>query len=107
MTIMILRLLLCFCCSDHAWGGNYWFFGGSVNGGKILGQYPIDLSHDSPYRFEPGVVIPTTSWDDVWVLIAQWFGISGNGNLTEVVPNRGSFATISGSLSTSNVFAPI
>lgn len=93
--------------SDHAWGGNYWFFGGSVSGGKIIGQYPPDLSNDSPYRFDPGVVIPTTSWDDVWVLIAQWFGISGNGNLTEVVPNRQSFSTLSGSLSTSNVFTSI
>jgi uncharacterized protein (DUF1501 family) len=77
--------------SDHAWGGNYFYAGGSVTGKRILGKYPSDLTSNSPYRFDPGVVIPTTSWDEFWALAAQWFGITATADLTEVLPNLKAF----------------
>ena len=34
--------------SDHGWSGNTFMMGGSLNGGRILGTYPTDLSDKSP-----------------------------------------------------------
>ena len=34
--------------TDHGWGGNHFVLGGSVNGGKIHGSYPDDLTPESP-----------------------------------------------------------
>ena len=62
--------------SDHAWGGNYFVAGGEISGKKILGSYPNILLGNGPLLFEPGIVIPTLSWDSFWNEIAQWFGIS-------------------------------
>ena len=62
--------------SDHAWGGNYFIAGGEIDGKKILGSYPDNLSNDGPQVFEPGIVIPSLPWDSVWNGVAQWFGIT-------------------------------
>lgn len=61
--------------SDHAWGGNYFVTGGEVRGKQIIGEYPDDISDDGPLVFEPGIVIPTNSWEAPWNAIAQWIGI--------------------------------
>jgi len=78
--------------SDHAWGGNYFVAGGDIDGGKILGTYPDDLTNDSPIIFQPGIVIPTTPWEAVWNPIAQWFGITDPAKLGIVLPNRAKLA---------------
>ena len=78
--------------SDHAWGGNYFVAGGAIDGGKILGTYPDDLTNDSPIIFQPGIVIPTTPWEAVWNSIAQWFGITDEIGLGIVLPNREKLA---------------
>jgi len=91
-------LLLLFACSDHAWGGNYFYAGGSVTGKRILGKYPSDLTSNSQYRLDPGIVIPTTSWDEFWVLVAQWYGITSDDDLIQVLPNLKSFAGLATSL---------
>jgi len=80
-----------FLFSDHAWGGNYFYAGGSITGKRILGKYPSDLTSNSQYRFDPGVVIPTTSWDEFWELVAKWYGITPDSDLTQVLPNRKAF----------------
>lgn len=80
-----------FLFSDHAWGGNYFYAGGSVTGKRILGKYPSDLTSNSQLRFDPGVVIPTTSWDEFWELVAKWYGITADPDLTKVLPNRKAF----------------
>jgi uncharacterized protein (DUF1501 family)/uncharacterized protein (DUF1800 family) len=77
--------------SDHAWGGNYFVAGGEVRGKRILGSYPDDLSDDSPFIFEPGIVIPDTPWDALWNGVAQWFGITTSDDLDEILPNRKTF----------------
>jgi len=77
--------------SDHAWGGNYWVAGGDIDGGKILGTFPDDLTNASPIVFQPGIVIPTTPWEAVWNAVAQWFGIADSSKLDYVLPNREEF----------------
>ena len=57
--------------TDHGWGGNYFVAGGSISGKKILGEYPDTLTPDGDLIIEPGIVIPTTSWDALWNGLAQ------------------------------------
>jgi uncharacterized protein (DUF1501 family) len=78
--------------SDHAWGGNYWVVGGSVKGGKVLGQFISDYTEKSPLILNPGVVIPTTSWEQVWEPIAKWYGITNDSDMDYVIPSRKKFA---------------
>ena len=84
--------------SDHAWGGNYFFFGGDVDGGKVHGVYPDDLRQESPIGLNNGRIIPTTSWDQFWNGVGEWFGLEGE-ELDYAVPNRGEFE---GNLFTAN-----
>ena len=52
--------------SDHAWGGNQFVVGGSVNGGNIFGDYPESLASDQNTDLDVGRgrVIPTMSVDE-------------------------------------------
>ena len=77
--------------TDHAWGGNYFMCGGSVKGGKILGQYPSDMSDTSELNVGRGRLIPTTSWDQIWPGIAQWAGVTSGTDFDLICPNRGNF----------------
>jgi uncharacterized protein (DUF1501 family) len=78
--------------SDHAWGGNYFVAGGNLTGGKVLGQYIRDFKESSQLIFNPGIVIPTTSWEQVWEPIVKWFGITNETDLDFVLPSRKTFA---------------
>ena len=78
--------------SDHAWGGNYFVAGGNVTGGKVLGKYINDFAESSPLIFNPGIVIPTTSWDQVWEPIVKWFGVTDEADLDYVLPTRKTFS---------------
>ena len=74
-----------------AWGGNYFITGGDVKGKQILGKYPDTLDASGPLSFEPGILIPSTPWESVWLGVSQWLGISNDDDLDEVIPNRKSF----------------
>lgn len=74
--------------SDHGWGGNYVFLGGDVNGGKVLGKYPSDLTEKGPLNIGRGRFIPTTSWDALWNGIARWMGVTKESDLDYCLPNR-------------------
>jgi len=76
--------------TDHAWGGNYMVFGGDVRGGRILGEYPDDLTNDGPLTLHRGRMIPTTPWDSVFQSVAMWMG-AFYAELDEVCPNRMNF----------------
>ena len=77
--------------SDHAWGGNYALIGGDVDGGKIHGTFPDDLSDDGPLGLGRGRLVPTTSWEQVWNGVAEWFGLSEDEDLDYVLLNRKEF----------------
>jgi len=78
--------------TDHGWGGNVFMFGGNVNGGKILGSYPDDLTDNSPIGIGRGRLIPTTSWDQIWPAIASHHGVTEDSDLDIICPNRKKFA---------------
>jgi hypothetical protein len=65
--------------------------GGSVTGGRIIGDYPDDITNDGPNAFSPGVVIPSTAWETPWNSIAQWLGVSRTSDLDQILPNRDTF----------------
>jgi uncharacterized protein (DUF1501 family) len=76
--------------SDHAWGGNYMLMGGSVKGSQIKGDFPDGLIEGSPLNIGRGRIIPTTSWDAVFLPLAEWAGV-GEDDFDYVFPNRGNF----------------
>jgi uncharacterized protein (DUF1501 family) len=71
-------------------GGNYMVFGGGVKGRQIVGTYPDDLTDDGPLSLGRGRMIPTTSWEAVFLPLAQWAGAGAN-DLDEICPNRDNF----------------
>ena len=79
--------------TDHAWGGNNFILGGSVQGQRIHGQFPDDLNPETS-ELEVGrgrgVLIPTTPWEGMWYGVAQWFGIEEDQMLT-VLPNAANY----------------
>tara|TARA_R110002050_G_scaffold201864_3_gene337034 strand:+ start:69 stop:1694 length:1626 start_codon:yes stop_codon:yes gene_type:complete len=79
---------------DHGWGGNYVMLGGDVNGGKVFGQYPTDLTDESPTSVGRGRMIPTTAWESVWHGITNWLAENdlSDSELDYILPNRDKFA---------------
>lgn len=75
--------------SDHGWGGHHIVLGGSIEGGKIYGEYPI-LSATSPLDVGRGVYAPTTSVDEYFAELALWFGVAPS-ELDQVLPNLQTF----------------
>jgi uncharacterized protein (DUF1501 family) len=67
--------------TDHAWGGNWYAFGGAVAGG--LKGFTPDLSLSGPNMMDTrGYLIPTTPMEDVYATLAKWMGVPdalGNG----------------------------
>ena len=63
--------------TDHAWGGHHAVLGGSVSGGKILGNYPLDLAAGpTSLNIGRGRMIPTVPWEAIWHGISQWMGVT-------------------------------
>ncbi len=77
--------------SDHGWGGHHIVMGGAVNGGRQFGDYP-ELHPDNPLDVGRGIYAPTTSVDEYFAELALWLGVPA-GQLTNVLPNIGSFYT--------------
>jgi uncharacterized protein (DUF1501 family) len=73
--------------SDHAWGGNYFLFGGDVKGGTIHGEYPPDITAIGPLKVR-GRLIPTLSWESMSNGIMQWMGLDSDDELNYCMPNR-------------------
>lgn len=65
----------------------YFCAGGSVDGGKILGKYPDDITPEGPLNIGRGRIMPTTSWDAIWNGVAEWMGVEPE-QLGDVLPNR-------------------
>ncbi len=82
--------------SDHAWGGNMMVMGGSVNGGRIYGNYPkmdVGASNQQNISFR-GNFIPAVSTDEMYAEMALWYGVSPY-DLCYVLPNLGNFYSYS------------
>jgi uncharacterized protein (DUF1501 family) len=75
--------------SDHGWGSHHFLVGGAVNGGQFHGTAPaIALTHEQ--SIGGGILIPTTSLEQMFAPVARWFGVS-DSNLSTVFPNVGHF----------------
>lgn len=75
--------------SDHGWGGHQLVMGGAVNGGQMLGTYPL-IHANHPMDTGRGVFMPTTSTEEFFGELALWFGVSPN-DLDRVLPNVREF----------------
>ena len=62
--------------------------GGDVQGGRILGEYPSDLTPSGQLVDDLGRFIPTTSWDSIWNGILEWTGVTDQADLDYCLPNR-------------------
>lgn len=78
--------------TDHAWGGNAMVMGGKVNGGQVFGKYP-SLALGSNTEVGNGVLLPTTSTDEYFAELAQWFGVA-NTDLPSIFPNLSNFYSL-------------
>ena len=77
-------------CPRAQWGGHYFLAGGGVKGGQVLGAYPDDLTGGGSKNIGRGRLIPTTSWEAIWQVLSQWFGVEG-ARMDSVLPNRSNF----------------
>jgi hypothetical protein len=78
--------------TDHAWGGHYMMMGGSVKGKQIVGEYPESIAEGSALNIGRGRIIPTRSWESVFLPLAQWAGVGNEtATLDYVCPNRENF----------------
>lgn len=75
--------------TDHGWGGNVMVMGNAVQGGKVFGDYP-ELTLESDLDVGGGVLIPTTSTDEIFAELSQWFGVE-KADLTTLFPNLAKF----------------
>lgn len=79
--------------TDHAWGGNSIVMGGGMlqknNGGKLFGEYP-NLALESDLDIGGGVLIPTSSTDQLYAELLQWYGIK-DYVIKEILPNLSNF----------------
>ena len=76
--------------TDHGWGSNHMLLGGKVNGGKINGHYPDNLSEDGPQMLSRGRLIPTTPWEGLWHGVAEWMDVDAS-EMADLLPNMGNF----------------
>ena len=60
-------------------------------GGKILGEYPSDLTGDSSLNIGQGRFIPAMSWDAIINAVSEWTGITEQEDLDATMPNRLKF----------------
>jgi len=74
--------------SDHAWGGHYMLMGGKVDGGKMIGKYPSDITPTGDLHVGRGRIMPTTSWESVLTGICEHMGVTTEEELDLCLPNR-------------------
>ena len=73
--------------SDHGWAGHYFAMGGSLNGGKVYGDYPSDLTADGPLNLGRGRMMPTLSWESIYTPICEWLDVEIDDCASYVLPN--------------------
>jgi uncharacterized protein (DUF1501 family) len=79
--------------TDHGWGGHHFVVGGSVDGGRIIGD-PPPPGFDHAYDAGRGRLIPQISVDQYAADLGRWFGLSGP-DLDAALPNLREFDTTS------------
>ncbi len=84
--------------TDHAWGSHHIVVGtgtsngGSLQGGKIWGQFPTLALGGPDDANTRGTLVPTTSVDQYSATMAKWFGVAP-GSIGSIFPYVGNFPT--------------
>jgi len=76
--------------TDHAWAGNHFVIGGSINGGRVYNDFPDSLLLGSEQDLGRGRLIPKYPWESMIVPIAEWMGVEESQHPT-VFPNLAKF----------------
>jgi len=80
--------------SDHGWGGHQIIMGGAVKGGEIYGSHPQFNESDPQYLPDRGILIPTSSHDQMSATLAKWFGEFSDSQLRDLFPNLNNFSNL-------------
>jgi uncharacterized protein (DUF1501 family) len=80
--------------TDHGWGSHQFVMGGAVRGGRLFGQFPVLATKNatnnnfdgSPDQLFSGILLPTTSVDQLGATLARWMGVSESG-VQDIFPN--------------------
>jgi uncharacterized protein (DUF1501 family) len=75
--------------SDHGWGGHQLVLGGSVKGGRIVGNFPMP-SNIASVDVGEGRLLPQISSDAYAATLATWFGADSNDRAA-IFPNLSRF----------------
>lgn len=76
--------------TDHGWGGHSLVMGGALQGGQVFGKYPSSLKKEYELNIGRGRLLPTTSWEALWLGVLQWLGVNEN-QMATVLPNLANF----------------
>jgi uncharacterized protein (DUF1501 family) len=84
--------------TDHGWGSHHFVMGGAVRGGDLYGRFPTLATKNSnnnnfdgsPDQLGNGVLLPTTSVDQLGATLGRWFGLNDT-QLADIFPNLANF----------------
>lgn len=77
--------------TDHGWGGHQLVVGGAVRGNATYGRIPvIGGQAPDPALIDRGVLMPTTSVQELAACLGRWFGIP-QAELLRIIPNLAMF----------------
>jgi len=85
--------------TDHAWGSHHFVIGtgansgGSLQGGKIWGNFPSLALGGPDDANTRGTLVPTTSVDQYAATMARWFGVTDPNAMAQIFPYVGNFPT--------------
>ena len=77
--------------TDHGWSGHSFILGGEVDGGRVIGEFPSDLTEDSPLNVGRGRFAPTLPFDSIWNGVSDWLGVNDVQDMKHVLPNKSAF----------------
>lgn len=76
--------------TDHGWASHQFIMGKHVNGGSVYGDI-AEQKYDSPL-LRGGVPFPTTSNEQMFSSLAQWFGVESASDRETLFPNLRNFS---------------
>ena len=62
-----------------------------MNGGRVIGEFPSDLTEDSPLNVGRGRFAPTLPFDSIWNGVSEWLGVNDVQDMKHVLPNKSAF----------------
>ena len=76
--------------TDHAWAGQHFIMGGSVQGGKIYNDFPPSLQPGNDQDAGRGRLIPKYPWESMLVPVSTWMGVPTDQR-GAIFPNLANF----------------